>query len=213
MTDGPPAGSPPDHASPDDDPPRGGRRDGAASRRRPDPVGRPVTLAYLERAALHYLDRYASSSGNLRRVLARKARRRLGPPDRTADPDAVPGLDLDGMIAEVVERVVRSGLVDDRAFAEMSVGSLVRRGTSRRSIAMKLKGKGVADGDAAAALAASEPDDLALARRHAERKRLGCYRLRPDPALRERDLAALCRAGFPFRIARQALEPPEDDEG
>lgn len=178
-----------------------------AKRASRDTAPRPVTPASLERAALHYLERYASTAENLRRVLARKARRRLGEGG---------SLDqgIEAAIAEVVARVVRSGLVDDRSFAEAKTSALLRRGASTRAIRMRLKDKGVPDEAAAAALAAQAPDDLALARRHAERKRLGPYRPRPDPALRERDLAALCRAGFPYRIAAAVLdEAGGPDEG
>lgn len=173
---------------------------------RPPIAPRPVTPEYLERAALHYLDRYASSAENLRRVLSRKAARRLG-----RDGVAPPTLAAD--IADLVERLVRSGFVDDRSFAETKVGSLVRRGTSSRGIRQRLRAKGVPDDAAEAALAGREIDELALARRHAERKRLGPYRSRPDPALRARDLASLCRAGFSYRIAVEALgdRPDEDD--
>lgn len=160
---------------------------------------RPVDTAYLERAALHYLERYASSAENLRRVLTRKARKRLGP-------EAAPDPALDAAIAETVARAVRSGLVDDRSFAAGKVGSLMRRGASTRAMRTKLRAKGVADDVAGAAIAAGEPDDLALARRHAERKRLGPFRVPPDPGKRERDLASLCRAGFPYRVAAQVLD-------
>lgn len=167
---------------------------------------RPVTPAYLERAALHYLDRYASSAENLRRVLLRKAQRRLGP-------EGVRPPTLEADVAELVARLMRTGFVDDRSFAEAKIGSLVRRGTSPGAMRQRLRAKGVPDGTVADALAGHELDELALARRHAERKRLGPYRARPDPASRERDLASLCRAGFPYRIAVQALAdvPDEDD--
>lgn len=175
---------------------------------------RPVTAAYLERAAVHYLERYSSTAENLRRVLARKALRRLREAERALGPDAEapPGIDLDAAIAAVVDKAVRSGLVDDASFAQAKVGSLMRRGASTRAIRTKLRDKGVPDGQAEAALAAEEPDELALARRHAQRKRLGPWRARPDPERRARDLAALCRAGFPYRIAAQALDEPADDE-
>ena len=163
-----------------------------------------VTPAYLERAALHYLERYASTAENLRRVLLRKARRRLG---ERGDPDD--GLDAD--IAAVVERAVGSGLVDDGRFAEMKVGSLARRGTSTRAMRLRLRSKGVPADAADAALAGFGADELALARRHAERKRLGPYRVPRDPGSRQRDIAALCRAGFPYRIAAQVTDEAVDD--
>jgi regulatory protein len=168
---------------------------------------RPVTAAYLERAALHYLERYASSAENLRRVLTRKVRRRLAPGEPVTE-------EMAAMVAEVIERVIRSGLVDDRSYADMKVNALMRRGTSTRAIRTKLMAKGVPGETVASALDANEPDDLALARRYAERKRLGPWRREPTPELREKDLAALCRAGFSFRIAAAVLgaSPEYDDQ-
>src|SRR4051794_10472678 len=59
-----------------------------------------VTPAYIERAALAYLARFASSAENLRRVLRRKVERRC----RARDEDAAPFLAL---VDEVVARTVR----------------------------------------------------------------------------------------------------------
>ena len=159
---------------------------------------KPVTALYLERAAVYYLERYSSSSENLRRVLLRKARRRAG---------IAPGPDIVAMIVDTVEKAIRSGLVDDAAYAGAKLNTLLRRGASTRTARATLAAKGVAPDTVAAALSDNEPDDAAQARRYAERKRLGPYRHPPDPAKRERDLAALCRAGFPYRLAVAALEP------
>ena len=65
-------------------------------------LSKPVDKAYLRRAALYYLQRYASSVDNVRRVLLRKAQRRAGP-------DGVLPVDLDAQIEEVI------GEEDDRA--------------------------------------------------------------------------------------------------
>ncbi|RZK97079.1 MAG: regulatory protein RecX, partial [Methylobacterium sp.] len=46
---------------------------GAARAARPAP---PVTAAYLERAALHYLERYSASVEMLRRTLRRRVEKR-----------------------------------------------------------------------------------------------------------------------------------------
>lgn len=182
------------------------RQADAFPRRDKSAKARPVTPAYLDRAAVHYLERFPSTEANLRRVLARKARRRLGQ-------DGVPPPDLDEAIDATVARAVRSGLIDDRSFAGAAIGSLMRRGTSTRAIGTRLAAKGVPRDVATETLAAQEPDDLTLARRYAERKRLGPFRTGPDPKSRERDLAALCRAGFPYRIAAivMAASPDEPD--
>src|SRR5205085_52682 len=61
----------------------------------------------LERWALHYLGRYASSAENLRRVLTRRVRRR--------SPEAVPA--TAPLIVALVARYRESGLLDDAAYA------------------------------------------------------------------------------------------------
>ncbi|TDR89270.1 regulatory protein RecX [Enterovirga rhinocerotis] len=166
-------------------------------------TGKPVTAAYLERAAVFYLERYASSSENLRRVLLRKARRRSG-----AQPDE----DTAKLIDETVDKAIRSGLVDDAAYAGARLGTLLRRGASVSRAKAALAAKGIAGGTIEAALGEAEPDDFAQARRYAERRRLGPFRRLADPARRDRDLAALVRAGFSYRAATAALAPRTDEE-
>jgi regulatory protein len=117
------------------------------------------------------------------------------------------------MVDEVVARVLQAGLVDDAAYADMKVNSLMRRGASTRTMRSKLLAKGVPDDAITTAFESHEPDEMALARRYAERKRLGPWR-RGDPApFRDRDMAAMGRAGFAYGIARTILaaEAAEDD--
>lgn len=166
-------------------------------------AGKPVTVTYLERAAAFYLARYTSSAANLARVLARKARRRAGP-------DSTLGPEVAGWIDEVVAKAVRSGLVDDRSYAGAKLGSLLRRGASARGARMALSAKGIEPDIVAAAISDAAPDELAQARRYVERRHLGRWRSRPDETSRQRDLAALARAGFPYRMACAALD--EDPE-
>jgi regulatory protein len=176
-------------------------------------TARPVTAAYLERAALHYLERYGASSEMLRRVLVRKvkARCRL----RAEDPE--PHLAL---VEATVTRAQAGGLVNDAAFAAARAATLRRRGGSARRIAQALAAKGVEAEVVAEALAgdadAPPPEDAeaAAAFAYARRRRLGPYRA-PDAraASRERDLAALARAGFAYGLARRVVEaePAGDD--
>lgn len=164
---------------------------------------RPVTASYLDRAALYYLGRYASSAENLRRVLLRKVKRRLLP-------DEVLGPDLEALVGDTVERALRTGLLDDRTYAEARTASLMRRGTSPRGIRARLRDKGVGADAITAAIDEAAPDELALARRLAERRRFGPWRSPGRPAAPEKELAALCRAGFSPRIARAALADPDE---
>jgi regulatory protein len=176
---------------------------GEAPARRPP---RPVTPAYLERAAMAYLERYASSAENLRRVLRRKVHKRCR--ERGEDPAA-----FEAAIDEVVTKARRVGLVDDARYADARVATLRRRGGSTRAIRARLAAKGVDAETLAAALQAEEGDEEAAARALARRRRLGPYRARDRAAFRDKDLAALARAGFPFDVARRTIDgdPPDDE--
>jgi len=164
---------------------------------------RPLTAAALEKAALHYLERFASSAANLRRVLERRVRR--AGLDEAVDEAAGAAL-----IDRIVERLCRAGLLDDARYAEAKAAALNRRGTSRRLIAGRLARQGVAEGFITAALGGIEADtgnaDLAAACALVRRRRLGPYRA-PETreAHRAKDLAALARAGFSLDIARRVL--------
>jgi regulatory protein len=158
---------------------------------------REIEPELLERWALHYLGRYASSAENLRRVLKRRVRRH--------SPEAAQATAT--LIDELVTRYREAGLLDDAAYAAGRVQSLHRRGESLRAIRARLAAKGVAAGDIADALsdlrAAVDPD-LAAACAFARRRRLGPYR-RTAAADHTRELSAFARAGFSRRVAEAVL--------
>jgi len=164
---------------------------------------RPLTAASLENAAVYYLSRFASSSGNLRRVLMRKVAR--------AARDGEEGQAEAGarMVDALIARYLEKGLLNDRAYAAQAASSLARRGASRFSIAGKLAQKGV-DNDLVtqtiAALDEEGASELAAACALVRRRRLGPYRA-PDKRaeFREKDLASLARAGFGLDLARRVL--------
>lgn len=171
----------------------------------PKKVPRQVTPAYLQRAALAYLERYASSTENLKRVLRRKVdtRCRL----RGEDPSA-----FQDMIDEVVAKCLRTGLIDDTRYAEARVATLRRRGGSARAIQAKLAAKGVDRSTIAAALEGGEEDDEEKAAHAlARRRKLGPYRPGERAPYRDKDLASLARAGFRFDVARRVVDGERED--
>ncbi len=170
--------------------------DGPDRTRRP---ARKVTPAYLQRAALAYLERYASSAENLRRVLRRKVEKRCRL--RGEDPS-----EFREMIDEVVAMSLRAGLLDDTRYAEARVASLRRRGGSARAIQAKLSAKGVDRTIVAAALDAGDADEEAAAHALARRRRIGPFRPGERAAHRDKDMAVLARAGFGYGIARRVIE-------
>ncbi|WP_434617011.1 regulatory protein RecX [Azospirillum sp. B2RO_4] len=180
---------------------------GPAARKPP----KRVTPQYLENAALHYLERFASSTANLRRVLMRKV-------DLSAKAHGTDREEGARWIDELLARYVRSGLLNDETYARMRTESLHRRGASTRLIAQKLAGKGIGRDEADKALDSLREDvgpdlDLTAALALAKRRRLGPYR-RPEQraAHRDKDMAALGRAGFGYEIARRVVDAEDPDE-
>ncbi len=174
----------------------------------------PVTVAWLQRSALHYLESYSSSSENLRRVLRRKLDRRCR--QREEDPAAFLTL-----VDQVVAQAVSGGYVDDARYAEAKIASLRRKGGSRRAIAAKLSAGGIDRELVSRVLAAEEReearDDAAedaeagAARAYARRRRLGPFRATGRDERRDRDIAAMMRAGFAFDLARRVIDGDPDD--
>lgn len=159
----------------------------------PRPAPKAPSAAYLERAALYYLERFAASSAQLEMVLKRKIMRRCKL--RGESPEAFYEL-----IPPLIARYLECGLLDDTRYTQAKIASLRRKGTSKRMIAAKLSQKGIKRDLITQQLEADETDELEAARTLARRKKLGT---KED---RMRDLATLARAGFSYAIAKQALE-------
>jgi regulatory protein len=161
--------------------------------------GGAIDETQLERWALGYLERYASSVENLRLILTRRVRRHVN-----GEHEARQILPL---IDALVGRYRDAGLLDDAAYAAARIARGQRRGESLRALRAGLAAKGVAAetaGPALEALRNAAPDaDLAAACVFARRRRLGPYR--SAAADRSRELAAFARAGFGRREAEAVL--------
>lgn len=158
---------------------------------------RKISPRYLENAALHYLQRYATSAQNLRRVLTRKIDRSCR--FHKTEPDAFYPL-----VEKLIERYLSSGLLNDATFAQARVATLRRQGKSRGGILAALQIKGLSKEDIATALDSvdennSEEAELAAAIALCRKKKLGRREA-------QKDLAVLGRAGFSYDVARQALK-------
>lgn len=169
---------------------------------------RRVDADYLEKAALHYLERFASSSTHLKRVLMRKVTRSA----RAHGTDPGEG---ERLIDALLARYLAAGLLNDAIYAAQRAQSLQRRGVSRHGIRGRLAVKGVEGEIIDAALGAlADPDESEFAAICVlmRRRRLGPYRP-PEAraAHRQKDLAALARAGFGLGLARRALALPDTD--
>lgn len=183
-----------------DEAPRGQEeRKPQGARKRP----RKVSPRSLENAALHYLKRYAAPVSQLRRVLVRRVDRSL----RVHGGDRAEAL---GWVDALVDKLLRNGLLNDSAYAGMKAQSLRASGRSAKVICQKLRMKGVPAELAQQKLAeaTAELSEEEAARIWARRKRLGPFR-REEKARqehRQKDLAALARAGFSFGVARRVID-------
>jgi len=165
---------------------------------------KPATPERLERAALYYLERYASSAENPRQVLMRRVQRSA----MLHGTDATAGA---AVVDRLIARYLSAGLLDDGTYARMRVASLHRQGKSTRAIRQTLSIKGVEEDIVGAALddlreeIGAEPD-LAAAVNYARRRRIGPWRRAGRDEYRDRDLVALGRQGFGYDIARKVVE-------
>jgi regulatory protein len=184
-----------------------------------------ITDTYLRNYGLFYLGRFASSSGNFRRVLGRRidaSCRFHTEQDRAA---------CAALLEAVIADFTRAGLLNDEAYARGLAHSLRRRGLSARAVLRKLGERGIPAAEARAALAAQDGEagnsvnetspDIAAALRTARRKRIGPFAApaRAPLAAGEADtaraaqkaLAALARAGFDYDTCIRVMEMSRED--
>ncbi|WP_374990350.1 regulatory protein RecX [Sphingosinicella sp. LHD-64] len=120
-------------------------------------------------------------------------------------------------VADLVERIVALGYVDDRAFAKARAASLGRRGYGAARVGEALRVAGIAEDDGLEARAAAREGAWDAALRFAERRKIGPFALaEADRPAREKALAAMLRAGHPLDLARRLVsarpgEVPEPD--
>jgi regulatory protein len=166
-----------------------------------------ITPTYLHNYALYYLERFASPSANLKRVLMRRVQRSIRYHGEPTLHQAQEWVD------DLITRFVQTGLVDDDFYAKGRTRSLRRAGNSRRQITAKLMQKGLdytAIDSALDEVDVENGGDLAeqkAAIRYVQRRRLGI-----KPERYEKDLAALARAGFSFDLAKWALDNVQKDK-
>ena len=165
----------------------------------------------LEAKALSYLDRFDASANRLQRILADFVKRRA----RALDVDPAPFMSI---VAEMLDRYQKNGLVDDRRYGTTMARGLVERGVSRQAIRAKLHARGITASvidEVVNELGANSQSEVSAARALVKKRKLGNYR--PESERREnyrRDLGILARAGFDFETAKRALaaEAATDDE-
>ena len=175
-------------------------------RRKPAPLDRQA----LEDLALSYLARFATSRARLEDYLRRKIRERgIAEGAETLD------------VAALVKRMAELRYVDDAAFARARSAGLLRKGYGARRVDQALRQAGIDEeqrADASPGEAVGRRAALALARKRG----FGPFAplreaSRPEDRavwqkLRDKQIAAMIRAGHGFEAARALVEAASVDE-
>jgi regulatory protein len=166
--------------------------------RKPRP---PLDAEKLNELMMAYVARFATSRAKLGQYLQRKVRERGWAGE--AEPP----------VESLVEKASTLGFVDDSAFALAKARSLSARGYGGRRVGQALHAAGIAEEDGRAARDHALEDAIEAALRFARRRRLGPFGMETvTPELREKQLAAMLRAGHGLRLAKAILALPPGAE-
>lgn len=164
-----------------------------------------ITKERLKNIALYYLQRFETSTENLRRVLQK----------RVSD-YAYQNQDFDKSEAEIwIEGIVKDfesyGYVNDTRYAEMRIRDYLSSGKSLRFIKGKLREKGIDEDTVLSFLENQEYDEYEVALKLAKKKRIGPFRSdeASRQANRQKDMASMARAGFSYDVV-QKISSMED---
>ena len=161
---------------------------------------KPLDSARLGELALAYVARFSTTAAKLERYLRRKVR------ERGWDGEHEP------QVGALVGRYVELGYVDDEAFARARSGSLLRRGYGERRVRQALGEAGIAE-ELHERVRPGEAEMRRAVLTLARRRRFGPFGSAPlDKPLREKQIAAMLRAGHPLDNARRIVDAPNAAE-
>lgn len=165
-------------------------------------IAKPATAERLRAGALFYLDRYATSSENLRQVLMRRVYKSAS----LHGTDTTEGAEF---VDAIIKKFLELNILDDDAYARMKIESMRRRGTSSKAIRQKLMMKGIPSDIIDKSLDEFEEEtgkhEIHSAIAYIKRRRLGPYRIKAREEFQEKDMAALGRQGFSYDMARKLV--------
>ena len=178
---------------------------------------KPLDETKLRDLALSYAARYATTAAKLESYLIRKIR------ERGFEEDAEGARDTPALVEAIVERLVELRYVDDEVYAKTRAGGMLRRGYGGRRVDEALRHAGVDQAtredvapdvssarDAAATMANKRrfgPFDRDRDKDNGSAESTGL-----DPAKRQKQIAAMLRAGHNFDIARFIIDARSTSE-
>ena len=175
-------------------------------RKRP---AKKITPQRLKNIGLYYLKRFESSVENLRSVLQKRVNQYA-----KENPD-FNKQEAYQWVEDVLTEFEKMHYLDDKRFTEIKVRSYLAAGKPARYIQNKLREKGIANAQIEDMLDdfGYNPQEMAL--KLAKRKKIGPFR--PDEESRkinrQKDMAALIRAGFDYDVVAEIMGADFIDDG
>ena len=166
-----------------------------------------ITQERLKNIALYYLQRFESSSHNLRQVLQKRIYRYA-----KQNPDFNKNEAFE-WVENLLSDFERLGYIDDKRYAALKIKDYLCAGKSERYIKQKLKAKGIDIKTSDMLLSEQEYDKKEAALKFALKKHIGPYRksLQERIEFKKKDMAALLRAGFDYDDVCDILNITGDD--
>ena len=152
----------------------------------------------IQAKAIWYVERYATSSENLRKYLIRKVR------------DTHLSIGSNEIIVDIIREFQEQKIINDKLFADGKLRNLILRGWSINKSVYKLKQLGIADHDIELCINEMKNEnnelDLYAAARLVKKRSLGAFR-RVDfnDKVKTREFGIMSRAGFSYSICKKLL--------
>ncbi len=162
-------------------------------------------LKEIESKAIWYLERYATSSQNLRKYLKRKVM------------NTHLNVGSDEIINKIITRLEAQKILNDQFFTESKVRSLLNKGWSTKKIGLKLKELGVSEEliDKNINNLGGNEDEINLvsAKTLVKKKSIGPYRkVEFTDKVKNREFGIMSRAGFSYSISKKVLIDMDKNE-
>ena len=159
---------------------------------------------YLEKKSIIYLERFSSSSNNLRFILINSAKKYTK--EYSLNPDIL------GTIDRIIEKLKMKKVLDDYEYSISKSKKYIRQGWSKKKIYHYLLSKKVAKDIILKCFNEIREEfgsiDKLAALKLAKKRKIGPFRLNREitPENKKKEYALMARSGFSLDIARNILE-------
>lgn len=169
---------------------------------------RKITKQRLKNIGLYYLQRFETSTDNLRQVLYRRIQKYA-----FQNPEFDRG-EAENWVEELLGEFQNYGYISDERYAELKVKDYMAAGKSLRYIQGKLKAKGIDENLIEQFAEEQDYDPLDAAMKLARKKHLGPFRQTEEERreLRQKDMRTLVAAGFDYETVMTVLDSEQAED-